>query len=121
MAVHDEASFEAALVADLVAKGWEQGAASGYNPSLGLDTGQLMTFLGATQAKAFDKLIGYHGSQEKAQRKVAKRIAAEIDARGASMCCVAESRTTACCCAWPTSHPHTRSRPSCRSSTRRTA
>lgn len=82
MAIHDEAAFETAIEADLLADGWAQGASSNYRPEFGLDTTELMTFLGATQAKAFDKLIGYYGSQPKAQRKVAERIAKDIDARG---------------------------------------
>jgi type I restriction enzyme R subunit len=82
VAVHDEAAFEAAIEADLLAGGWEQSPSSNYRPELGLDTAELMTFLGATQQKALDKLIGYYGDLPKAQRKVAERIAKEIDARG---------------------------------------
>ena len=82
MAVHDEASFESAIEADLLSAGWQKGAASHYNAALGLDTAELMAFFGATQAKEIDKLKGFYGGIEKAQRKVAERIAAEIDARG---------------------------------------
>ena len=82
MAVHGEASFEAAIEADLLGGGWQKGSPGHYRPALGLDTAELMAFFGATQAKAFDKLTGYYGGIEKAQRKVAERIAAEIDSRG---------------------------------------
>ena len=62
--------------------GWQKGAPGHYNQTLGIDTAELMAFFGATQAKAFDKLTGFYGGVEKAQRKVAVRIAAEIDTRG---------------------------------------
>ena len=79
--MHDEPSFEAAIEADLLERGWQKGSPGHYRPALGLDTAELMALLGATQAKAFDKLTGYYGGIEKAQRKVAERIAAEIDIR----------------------------------------
>ncbi len=76
--MHDEASFEAAIEADLLKRGWQKGSPGHYRPALGLDTAELMALFRATQAKAFDELTGYYGGIEKAQRKVA----AAIDARG---------------------------------------
>ena len=44
---HLEASFENEIVAHLVAHGWHQGDRTSYRRDLGLDTGELYTFLGA--------------------------------------------------------------------------
>jgi len=35
MAVHDEASFEGAIEADLLERGWQKGSRGHYNPVLG--------------------------------------------------------------------------------------
>jgi type I restriction enzyme R subunit len=80
---HKEIAFEESIETQLLANGWVQGSPGDYDRSLGLDTGQLFTFLGATQMQAWEKLIGLHGSQEKGQQKLARRIADEVTARGA--------------------------------------
>ncbi|MEV6370169.1 hypothetical protein AB0L86_25110 [Micromonospora musae] len=41
MAVHHERAFGDAIVAALVASGWERGDTAGYRADLGLDTHQL--------------------------------------------------------------------------------
>jgi len=79
---HGEGAFEAAIEAHLLAHGWVQGVASHYRRDLGLDTAVLFEFIGATQAKAWNRLIGLHGGADQAQAKFAKRVAAEIDSRG---------------------------------------
>ncbi len=79
---HGEGAFETAIEAHLIADGWMQGSASHYRRDLGLDTAVLFEFIGATQAKAWDRLVGLHGGADQAQLKFAKRLAAEIDARG---------------------------------------
>jgi type I restriction enzyme R subunit len=81
--VYKEESFEAAVEAELLASGWLQGSTSDYSADLGLDTAQLFTFIGATQAKPFEKLVTAYGDLATAQRDFAKRVAAEIDKRGA--------------------------------------
>lgn len=81
--VYMEERFEAAIEAELLARGWERGVHGCYSPELGLDTSELDTFIGATQKKAFDKLVTAYGDLPAAQRELAKRVAAEIDKRGA--------------------------------------
>ena len=80
---HVEEKFEAAIEADLLAAGWHKSLSANYSPDLGVDTAELFTFIGATQAKAWERLLGYHGGDPNtAQRKFAQRLAAELDARG---------------------------------------
>ncbi|MDP9792959.1 type I restriction enzyme R subunit [Catenuloplanes nepalensis] len=82
--VYMEKVFEAAIATELGnALGWDKGLSNGYRPDLGLDTGELFTFIGATQKRAFDKLITAYGDLPTAQREFAARVASEIDKRGA--------------------------------------
>lgn len=84
MAVHDERAFEDAIEESLVASGWVRGQRGGYRPEFGLDTDQMFTFIGATQADEWDKLRAFYGTDTgEAQRQFTRRVAAEIDARGA--------------------------------------
>lgn len=79
---HTERAFEDRLEHELLEQGWEQ-AQGGYRPELGIDTGELVRFIGATQQKNWDRLIElYGGDQPTAQRQFAQRLASEIDARG---------------------------------------
>lgn len=80
--VRGERAFEDAIEAHLLGHGWVQGAVSNYRRDLGLDTAVLFEFLGATQARQWDRLVALHGGANEAQHKFAKRLAAEIDARG---------------------------------------
>ncbi len=79
---HLEASFETEVVAHLVAHGWTEGDRTAYRRELGLDTGELFTFIGATQARKWDKLLALHGSADKAQQRFAKRLADQLTSRG---------------------------------------
>jgi type I restriction enzyme R subunit len=83
MKSHLEAAFEESIEAHLLANGWVWGSSGDYDRALGLDTGQLFTFVGATQIEAWEKLIGLHGSPDRAQQKFARRVADEVTARGA--------------------------------------
>ncbi|MGH3568159.1 MAG: type I restriction endonuclease subunit R [Pseudonocardia sp.] len=79
---HTERAFEDGVEHELLARGWEQ-AQGTFRPALGIDTGELVRFIGATQQKSWDKLIELHGGdQDTAQRQFAQRLASEIDARG---------------------------------------
>ncbi len=80
---HLESAFEESITNHLTGHGWQQGASSDYDRALGLDTGELFTFIGATQVPAWDRLVALHGSQERAQQKLARRIADEVTSRGA--------------------------------------
>jgi type I restriction enzyme R subunit len=77
-----EQAFEVRVEDELLRRGWVRGQRT-YTPELGLDTGELFRFVGATQAKAWAKLIQLHGGDpDTAQKQFALRVAAEIDARG---------------------------------------
>ncbi|GAA4889151.1 type I restriction endonuclease subunit R [Saccharopolyspora cebuensis] len=81
--VHHEAVFGTAIVDAMRERGWELGSADDYAPELGLDTAQLFTFIGATQARKWDELLGYYGGDaDAAQRGFAKRVAKAIDDEG---------------------------------------
>jgi type I restriction enzyme R subunit len=77
-----ESKFEDRVEFELLARGWEP--ASGlFSAELGIHTGAMWQFIGATQPKSWERLVGYYGDdQDMAQRQFAQRVAAEIDARG---------------------------------------
>ncbi|MCT2590879.1 DEAD/DEAH box helicase family protein [Streptomyces sp. N2-109] len=85
---HHEHAFEDGVVASLLASGWRQGEASHYNSELALDTARLFEFIGATQGDAWNELLAKYGvtgndDPSHVQREFAKRLAKEIDDRGA--------------------------------------
>jgi len=60
-----------------------QGPQPDFNPTVALDTGELFTFIGATQIDAWYELVKrYGGDQPAAQAKFADRLASELDKRG---------------------------------------
>ena len=80
---HLEMAFEELIEQHLLSNGWVQGSPHDYNRPLGLDTGQLFTFIGATQPDAWAKYVSFKGDSDKAQQDLAKRLSSELDARGA--------------------------------------
>jgi type I restriction enzyme, R subunit len=77
-----EQAFEVRVEDELLRRGWERGQRT-YSAELGLDTGELFKFVGATQGKAWAKLVQLHGvDPDTAQKQFALRVAAEVDARG---------------------------------------
>ena len=77
-----ERRFEDRVESELLERGWVQ-AQGTFSPELSLDTGEMFRFIGATQVKSWEKLIGYYGGdQATTQRQFAQRVAAEIDTRG---------------------------------------
>jgi type I restriction enzyme, R subunit len=77
-----EQAFEIRVEDEVLRRGWVRGQRT-YRAELGLDTGELFKFVGATQAKAWARLIQLHGGDpDTAQAQFANRVAAEIDARG---------------------------------------
>jgi len=61
-----------------------QGEPRDFDPVRGLDTGELFTFIGATQGETWEGLVKrYGGDRDAAQRKFADRLAGELDKRGA--------------------------------------
>jgi type I restriction enzyme R subunit len=80
----DERLFEDAIEASLLVRGgYLQSLPFNFDPVLGLDTVELFTFIGATQIREWDSLLGRYGNDVgAAQRGFAKRLAAELDKRG---------------------------------------
>jgi type I restriction enzyme, R subunit len=82
LGAHTELAFEDRVETELLAGGWSR-AQGTFNVDLGLDTGEMFRFIGATQAKKWDRLVGFYGGdQPAAQQQFAQRVAAEVDARG---------------------------------------
>jgi type I restriction enzyme R subunit len=79
---HLESAFESEIVAHLVQHGWHQGDRTAYRRDLGLDPTELLTFVQATQPQSWDKLVALHGSTDKAQQRLSKRVADELTSRG---------------------------------------
>jgi type I restriction enzyme R subunit len=81
--VHTELAFEARVELELLDRGWERGQPTvGFDAGLGLDTAELVRFIGATQQKTWDRLVELYGDKVLAHRQFSQRVAAEIDARG---------------------------------------
>jgi type I restriction enzyme R subunit len=73
--VYDERAFGDAIVAEMLKRGWQEGDPRDYRPELGLDTRQLFTFIGATQADDWERLLMLYGNDpDVAQRGFAKRL-----------------------------------------------
>jgi hypothetical protein len=58
---HNEAAFEESIETHLLRNGWLQGDPSGYDRALGMDPGELVAFLQATQPKEWEKYAGLVG------------------------------------------------------------
>src|SRR5271166_320606 len=79
---HTEHAFEDRVEEELRIQGWSPGGGT-FDAGLGLDTGDMFQFIGATQVKKWERLIElYGGDQATAQRHFKQRVAAEVDARG---------------------------------------
>jgi type I restriction enzyme, R subunit len=84
MKVTKEIAFEDAIVEHLVTHaGYTRGIPTNYDPSVALDTAELFTFVGATQAEEWEELVKRNGSDpDVAQRRFVERLAKQIDERG---------------------------------------
>ena len=79
---HTEHAFEDRVEEELRIQGWSPGGGT-FDAGLGIDTGDMFQFIGATQVKKWERLIElYGGDQATAQRHFRQRVAAEVDARG---------------------------------------
>ncbi|MEV0611080.1 type I restriction endonuclease [Polymorphospora rubra] len=73
--IYHESAFGDAIVAALLAGGWERGSNADYRANVGLDSHQLFTFIGATQADEWEDLITFYGGdRDAAQRGFVKRL-----------------------------------------------
>src|SRR5438132_624413 len=82
---HKEIAFEDAIEASLLGPGgWLAGDPRDYDAQIGLDLKQLFAFVADTQPKEWAKLIAVGGGDEAhARQRLAKRVASQIDERGA--------------------------------------
>jgi type I restriction enzyme R subunit len=84
MKVTKEVAFEDAIVDWLVTSGgYTPGIQTNYDPAVALDTAELVTFIGATQADEWEELVKRNGGDpDLAQRRFVERLAKQIDGRG---------------------------------------
>ncbi|MFC4562848.1 type I restriction endonuclease subunit R [Nocardiopsis mangrovi] len=76
---HRESAFGAAIVSAMLERGWEEGSPHDYRPDLGLDTGRLFAFIGATQPAEWNELLSLYGNNpDAAQLGFAKRLGQAI-------------------------------------------
>jgi type I restriction enzyme R subunit len=80
----DERLFEDAIETFLLKQGgYLRSVPSHFDANLGRDTSELLAFIGATQAKPWNSLLGRYGNDpDVAQRGFAKHLAVELDNRG---------------------------------------
>lgn len=80
----DERLFEDAIEGSLLEQGgYLRSVPTRFDANLGLDTSELFAFIGVTQAKPWNSLLGRYGNDpDAAQRGFAKRLATELDNRG---------------------------------------
>jgi type I restriction enzyme R subunit len=78
-----ERKFEGAIEAWLLEHGgYGKGDPRTFDRVLGLDPGEVLAFIGATQPDAWRELVGRHGGENAARSNFLKRLAGEVDARG---------------------------------------
>ncbi len=79
-----EVAFEDAIVDQLVTRGgYTRGVPTNYDPAVALDTAELFTFIGATQADEWEDLVQRNGGDpDLAQRRFVERLARQVDERG---------------------------------------
>jgi type I restriction enzyme R subunit len=80
----DEFAFETEIAAWLTEHGgYMASSPAHFDPVVGIDTAELFTFIGATQASQWNRLIVLHGGDAgTAQRAFVQRLAKELDSRG---------------------------------------
>ena len=81
LGAYTEQAFEDRVEEELLRRGWQRDQNT-FDAELGLDTGELFRFVGASQGDNWERLIGLYPDQPTALRQFAQRVAAEIDARG---------------------------------------
>ncbi|HEX9123268.1 MAG TPA: Fe-S cluster assembly protein SufD [Actinomycetota bacterium] len=84
MKVTREIAFEDAIIEWLTTRGgYTKGIPAHYDPAVALDTAELFTFIGSTQAEEWEELVRRNGGDpDVAQRRFVDRLAKQIDERG---------------------------------------
>src|SRR6266568_3710940 len=80
----DEFAFETEIIAALTEHGgYTAGEPVNFDPVRGIDTAELVAFIGATQVEEWNTLVALHGGgQGIAQRAFCDRLAKQLDSRG---------------------------------------
>ena len=92
----DETAFEAEIEAWLLDHGYAKGDPRSFDRALGLDPGELLAFVAATQPDAWARLSQLHGGEEAARAGLLKRARGRSSTSAArSTCCATASRTSA--------------------------
>jgi len=79
----DERKFEGAIEAWLLEHGgYAKGDPRTFDRALGLDSGEVLAFVAATQPDEWRELSARHGGHEVARASFLRRLAAELDERG---------------------------------------
>jgi type I restriction enzyme R subunit len=78
-----ERKFEGAIEAWLLEHGgYAKGDPRAFDVALGLDPGEVLAFVRATQADAWQSLAARHGGEAAAEQNFLRRLAKELDERG---------------------------------------
>lgn len=80
--VASEAAFEDSIEAHLLGNGWLKVDPATYDRQLGLDPGELIAFVEASQPDEWEQLAQRLGGEQAARARVAKYVADQITARG---------------------------------------
>ncbi|MDQ3933270.1 MAG: DEAD/DEAH box helicase family protein [Actinomycetota bacterium] len=79
---HKEIAFEDLIEKQLVDHGWQRGIPKYFDFELGIDSDELIAFIGATQESAWDELVERRGGKDVAQREFPKLVAKRINESG---------------------------------------
>lgn len=80
---HLELAFEELIEKHLVDHGWQRGAAATFDRELGIEFGELLVFIGATQRDAWDELVQRRGGdRDLAQREFRKLVIKRLKEAG---------------------------------------
>ncbi|MET8648918.1 type I restriction endonuclease subunit R [Nocardia aurea] len=80
--VHDERTFGDAIVHHLTINGWLAGNPHEYRADLGIDPGELFTFIGATQRDEWADLVGFYGDDTSAQQGFLRVLDQQLSSKG---------------------------------------
>ncbi|WP_306356282.1 MULTISPECIES: type I restriction endonuclease subunit R [unclassified Nocardia] len=81
--VHDELTFGDSIVAAMLDYGWHKGNPHEYKPELGVDMGELLAFIRATQNDEWDELVSFYGGDRNAaELGFAKVVDQQIGIKG---------------------------------------
>jgi type I restriction enzyme R subunit len=91
-----ERKFEGAIESWLLERGgYAKGDPRTFDRTLGLDPGEVLAFVEATQPDEWRELVARHGGEQAARTNFLKRLAAELDERGTVDVLRRGSRTSA--------------------------